>query len=262
MERLELISVAGNPDRRRDHPLLLVHGICHGAWCWQPNFAPFFADLGYDVHALSLRGHAGSSGHESLHRNRISDYVDDVVEAATGLPAKPIIVGHSMGGAITQLAVQHASQPAAAAVLLTPMVPGGLTARELLRTAARLGGIPPFLRLLRGRPLTPKQANRLPFFDNRLDSDDADLAAERLHAESRRALGDLRRFNPPAGRVQVPLLVVGSSQDRIFGAPSLRRTAAHYGVDATILDSGCHDLMLDPGWRESADVIATWMEKL
>ena len=59
---LEVVSATGNPSRHREHPILFVHGICHGAWCWQPNFAPYFTDLGYDGHALSLRGHGGSAG--------------------------------------------------------------------------------------------------------------------------------------------------------------------------------------------------------
>ena len=31
-----------------------------GAWCWSDNFLPWFAEQGYDVHAISLRNHAGS----------------------------------------------------------------------------------------------------------------------------------------------------------------------------------------------------------
>jgi pimeloyl-ACP methyl ester carboxylesterase len=259
---LEIRSEAARGETRRDAPLLLVHGICHGAWCWQPNYASYFADLGYDVHAMSLRGHAGSAGRADLHRNRLEDYVDDVISVAASLPSPPTIIGHSMGGAITQLVFRADPTAARAAVLLTPMVPGGLKVRELLRTARQPRRIPPFLRLLRGKPLTPAQANRLPFFDGRLTAADAELAAGRLQPESRRALMQLMRFTPPAGPAPIPILVLGSREDSIFGAAALHRTAAHYGVDAVIRDAGCHDLMLDPDWRAGAEIIANWMETL
>jgi pimeloyl-ACP methyl ester carboxylesterase len=260
---LEVVTVSGRGERRRESPLLLVHGISHGAWCWQPHFAPYFADLGYDVHALSLRGHAGSPGRTHLHRNRLEDYVADVVAVATSLPGPPILIGHSMGGAIAQLTIRSHPRVARAVVLLTPMVPGGLRLRELARTAADPRRIPPLLRLLRGRRLSPAQANRLPFFDGRLDPDGARLAADRLQAESWRALVQLMtRFAPAGGPLPIPALVLGSARDSIFGAAPLRRTASHYALDAVVLDVGSHDLMLDPDWRASAELIATWMEGL
>eukprot|EP00955_Chlamydomonas_euryale_P040753 351801-Chlamydomonas_euryale.AAC.16 len=41
-------------------PLLFLHGSYHGAWCWQENFLPFFADVGYNAYALSFRGQGES----------------------------------------------------------------------------------------------------------------------------------------------------------------------------------------------------------
>jgi non-heme chloroperoxidase len=208
-----------------------------------------------------LRGHANSPGRERLHRHRLLDYVDDVVEVAGSLPAPPIVLGHSMGGAITQLVALHHPELVRAAVLFTPMVPGGLKVREVVRTARR-SSVRSFVRLLRGRRLTPEQANRLPFFDRRLDDAGARLVAERLQAESWRALADITRFRTPRAPLPVPALVLGSREDSIFGTPPLRRTADQYGLDAVVLDVGCHDLMLDPDWRTSAGLIADWMEKL
>ena len=263
MGALEVITVVGSSERHRDSPLLLVHGICHGAWCWQPNYAPYLAGLGYDVHAVSLRGHGGSAGHSVLHRYRLQDYVDDVVETAASLPSPPIVIGHSMGGAIAQVVAIDHPTAVRAAVLLAPLGPGALRLRELARTVRRFRRVPPLMKLLARGKVTPSQANRLPFFDNRLDDAGAHLAAEQLHDESWRALLQiLTTFNTRAGAAPIPMLLVGSRQDAIFEAPSLRRNAAHYEIDPVILDTGCHDLMLDPKWRESADVIASWMEQL
>ena len=50
----------------RPTPLLFVHGADPSTWVWVRHFLPFFADRGYEAHALSLRGHGASEGHELL----------------------------------------------------------------------------------------------------------------------------------------------------------------------------------------------------
>ena len=50
----------------RPTPLLFVHGADCATWVWVRHFLPFFADRGYEAHALSLRGHGASEGHELL----------------------------------------------------------------------------------------------------------------------------------------------------------------------------------------------------
>ena len=60
-------------------PLLFVHGAWHGAWCWDEYFLDYFARLGYECIAPSLRGHGGSPGVAKMNLYRIADYVEDVV---------------------------------------------------------------------------------------------------------------------------------------------------------------------------------------
>ncbi|HZG68660.1 MAG TPA: alpha/beta fold hydrolase, partial [Herpetosiphonaceae bacterium] len=62
---LELISKQPR-SQARSSPVLFVHGAWHGAWCWAEHFLDYFAERGYGAHALSLRGHGGSAGHERL----------------------------------------------------------------------------------------------------------------------------------------------------------------------------------------------------
>ena len=64
------------------------------------------------------------------------------------------------------------------------------------------------------------------------------------------------------GPVSVPLLILGSRADSLFSEIPVRRTAAHYGVEAVVLDQGCHDLMLDPDWQSSADAVLRWLETI
>ena len=51
-------------------PILFVHGMWHGAWCWAEHFLPYFAQHGYDSYALSLRGHGASEGRVLMEQKR------------------------------------------------------------------------------------------------------------------------------------------------------------------------------------------------
>jgi len=113
---------------------LLVHGAWHGAWCWDRGFLDRVAAHGFDVCALSLRGHGNSAGHERLRTTRVRDFVDDIETVVDSLRAAPVIIGHSMGGFLTQKLMERRRLPGA--VLLASMPPGGVAAfvAKLIRT--------------------------------------------------------------------------------------------------------------------------------
>ena len=97
MSVLNLEVITHTPTgKAKDTPLLFVHGILHGAWCWE-NFLPYFAEKGYIASALSLQGHGNSPIEGSLRWKRIKDYVGDVTQVAADLAEqygkRPVIIG-------------------------------------------------------------------------------------------------------------------------------------------------------------------------
>lgn len=88
-------------------PILLVHGACHGAWCWD-RLVPHLTAAGCDVIVPDLPGRAGN-------RNpgwglSLTDYAEAIVEVAR-LQAQPVIaVGHSMGGMVIAAAAEAAPE--------------------------------------------------------------------------------------------------------------------------------------------------------
>lgn len=60
MLQLEVLTNQVKDADSNKPPILFIHGMWHGAWCWVPNFLPYFAELGYKGHAMSLSNHAGS----------------------------------------------------------------------------------------------------------------------------------------------------------------------------------------------------------
>lgn len=65
------------------------------------------AELGTHAAALDLRGHGLSEGREQLQSWRIDDYVSDVLAVLCRWETLRILVGHSMGGLIAQLAAME-----------------------------------------------------------------------------------------------------------------------------------------------------------
>jgi len=241
-------------------PLLFVHGKWHGAWCWEEHFLPYFAGRGYACAALSLRGHAGSQGRERLRWNSIQDYVEDVEQAAAQMDAPPVLIGHSMGGFITQKYLEaHPETPAA--VLLTSIPPTGLW-----RTT---------FHLLRHRPLVVfKVLGTLSLYPTiettRLarwalfSPDMPDSLVEKYHRqmgdESFRAYLDELGINlVQPKKVNTPLLIIGAQDDQVISPRMVEKTAQAYATQAEIFPGIAHDVMLESGWERVAARILDWL---
>ena len=255
--KLELIA-AGQETATRPTPVVFVHGAWHGAWCWQEKFMPFFAQAGFAVTALSLRGHGGSEGRAGLRRHAIADYVADVAAVAATLPTPPVLVGHSMGGLVVQRYLER--HPAAAAVLLASVPTSGATAtalRVLRRHPVQFAKINLRLSLY---PVveTPALAHEY-LFSSHTPPELVAAVHARLQDESYRAFLDMMTRLPRPGRVRVPVRVLGAAEDGIFTPGEVQRTARAYGTQATIYPRMGHNMMLEPDWEGVAGDVVAWL---
>lgn len=256
---LEIISRRPS-ERRFPHPLLFVHGAWHGAWCWDEHFLPWFAARGFEAHAVSLRGHGDSPGREGIRWHRIADYVDDVAEAAATLDRPPVVIGHSMGGLITQKYLER--HPAPAAVLLAT-----IPTRGVLPFVTRLGLHRPLtlasslLHLSPYRLVATPELSTAAFFSESLPETTRRAYHDRLVEESFRMILDAGVLDlPRPKRISTPILVLGADNDAIFPPHEMRATARAYGAECEILADTAHDVMLEPRWEAGAERIATWLQ--
>lgn len=255
---LEVIRRNGDPTGKNP-PLLFVHGAWHGAWCWDRGFLQRLSRQGFDVFAMSLRGHGNSAGHERLRTTRVRDFVDDIETVVDSLPSDPVIIGHSMGGFLTQKLMERRRLPGA--VLLASMPPTGVApfAGKLIRTDP-VGALHANLTLhLKPVVSTPERVKRL-FFSEFVPDEDvlshaAQLGNEAFFAYLDMLIGDLCR--PASG---TPALVLGAAKDAIFPVDTQKRIAAAYETDAIFFPMA-HNMMLEPGWERVADTIALWVRQ-
>lgn len=240
-------------------PVVLVHGAYVGAWCWERYFLPHLADRGFDVHAVSLRGHAGSGG--DLQGSGIREYVADLSHVVSGLSRPPILIGHSMGGLVVQRYLETGD--AAAAVLMASVPPAGL-----MRSTLRLMFGDPMLftqmSVMQGLGPTAVDLSiaRRALFSAEVPRAELAGYTERSQQESQRAIWDMTAGNlPRPWRVRRrPMLVLGAENDALFSPAEIRATADRYGAECHIEPDMAHAMMLEPGWRGVADRVADWAE--
>jgi pimeloyl-ACP methyl ester carboxylesterase len=258
---LEVIDKGPSRGSRKT-PLLFVHGAWHGAWCWDEHFLDFFAAKGYRSVAVSLRGHGKSPAPKRMQFCSMADFVDDVASVADGLPERPVVIGHSMGGFVVQKYLE--SHDAPAAVLLASVPPSGI-ARFLLRrfrlhpwlTARHLA----ITKSVGSMGRTPELARESFFSDSAPDVDVARYAAG-LDEEyvGGHVLGMLLLDLPKPALVNTPMLVLGAENDILFSPREVRATASAYRTEAEFIPGMAHDMMLEPGWADVAERIHAWLE--
>lgn len=241
-------------------PILMVHGVCHGAWCWEDNFLPFFAARGWSSYAVTLRGHHRGATAADVQGFGITHYVDDVVAVADRLHRSPILIGHSMGGMVVQRYLEHHRAPAA--VLLASMPPRGAFRSPAIRRYPHLLIHGLVKRSVRTLFSTPRRCRALFLSEGTADHVVHQCVAK-LTEESNRAALDLMccgvRRRP--ARTATPMLVVGGREDGLFSVSQVERTAALYGADTLILSGTGHNVMMEARWPQAADYIESWLRR-
>lgn len=243
-------------------PLLFVHGAFAGAWCWDAYFLPWFAERGYAAHAVSLRGHGGSYGQDTINGWSIQDYADDVATVVRHLEQPSVLIGHSMGGFV----VQHclAEEGAAGAVLMASVPPNGLAGPGLSlavwnpAAAFNIGSVQAM-----GGDWGSPSVMREALFSTEMPRQTAFDFLAKMGPESTRAMmdmygGDLPLIDMP---LSVPVHVLGASDDELIPSAFVRATARRFGATPHVLDDMGHLMMLDAGWERAAESVLDWLHR-
>jgi pimeloyl-ACP methyl ester carboxylesterase len=241
-------------------PLLFVHGAWHGAWCWDDHFLKFFTDRGFACYALNLRGHGLSGGARDVRFCRIRHFVEDLGEAIAQIGAKPILIGHSLGGFIVQKYLER--ETAELGVLLASIPPDGAS-----RMLKRIMKAQP-LDLLRSnlvfslRPLFSSAAKvRKSMFSDSTPDKIVERCRERLQDDVIVGFLDylfLDLVNVP--QISTKILVFGAAEDRMIGPDDLKVSGTAYGQTPIVIPGVGHDMMLDLNWRRAAKEVAAQID--
>ncbi len=233
-------------------PILLVHGAWHGPWCWN-DWVHQLADRGYRPMTVTLPGH-DTPGDDRRMWYRLGDYIDEVVAQLRFLGPETVVVGHSMGGLVTQRALEQA--PAHLAILLASVPPLGVLGATV-RTARRVPG--PFLRtnasLSMYRLVADRTLARDAFFTPDTDDPDVERCAEHLQNESYLAYLEMFVVRGRPRKVDTRVEVIAGERDAIFSVAEQKLLAFRYRTAAHVIAGAGHDLMLGPWSAETLELV-------
>lgn len=226
--------------------ILFVHGAYHAAWCWEEHFIPFFYAHGYNVYAMSFRNHGNSERIENVDQIVVKDMVEDLIKTIDMIDGKIILIAHSLGCRIAQMCLEEIYSSIQSVVLITPMP---------VRNN--------FLQLLQMSKKQRKNNLEYILFSERLDSERKEYYMSLLDKESKKVeyamMKRQKKFSIYVRKI--PTLVIGSYNDQCVILQAVKDNAKIHTAELKIVDSVCHDMMLDPDWRNIADLIFKFIEK-
>jgi pimeloyl-ACP methyl ester carboxylesterase len=244
----------------RSTPILMQHGMWHGAWCWKP-WQEVFAEWGWESHSYSLPGHSGSPTQRAISACTLSYYLGILWEEVNRFEKRPVFFGHSMGVGLGQWWLKKVSDDFPAMVWVA-----GWDARSLfLNMVFRFIKKDPLLLPLvllnwDASPLvrSPRHAHEI------LLSSSATIGQDEFHSNlSAESILPVYQHNPPfwkpPERVHTPILWVAARQDFTISTASARKSAQVFGADYIEVDGG-HDLFFEANQRETAEKINNWLD--
>jgi len=242
-------------------PLLLVHGMWHGAWCWN-KWQHILADFGWESHAFSLPGHGASPAtRKSVRWNNMNDYLSVLSAEIKRFERPPIVIGHSMGGALVQWYLKKVADDLPATVLVGSWTACSTVADGTMGHLRR----DPWGFVLSGLTLSSTPLIRNPKVTaSMLITENAIFSPEELHSQlCEESALVLSQHNPPFWRpkrgVVSPMLWIAGERDAVITLDGARASAQFYGADFVTVPMAGHDLMLERSYRATACYIDEWL---
>lgn len=254
--------------------IVLVHGLWVTPRSWEhwieryqaegyQVLAPAYPGLEVEVEALN----ADPSPIESLTEAAVVERFADVVHE---LERPPILIGHSFGGLIVQILLDHGF--GAAGVAIDSVPPQGIRTLPPSQAKSAFPVLHNPANHHRAVPFTPDQFHYA--FTNTLGDDESAVVYERYHVPAPGRFiwdGVLANFAPGHHGSYVnfrnddrpPLLLIAGEEDHLEPLALQTATAKRYAKSAAITElkqfpGRSHYIIGQPGWEEVADYALSW----
>lgn len=247
--------------------VLFVHGMWSQPWIWE-KWQRRFEQASFQCATITLKGHGADDMDRALEKVGLADYTAQVLQRVEECVGPPVLVGHSLGGLISQqvaarvplagIALINSAAPSPLFPLRPVMLPG------LVRHFAK-----PWLWSSAFR-LSPWEANHLLF--NGLSAAERPVYYARLSAESGRiayqvGFGPLNRAGSnrvTRSAIHCPMLAMAGVRDHIVPVSVSRKMAAWYGerLDYREFPEHAHWMLAEKGHEQRADEVITWVLNL
>jgi non-heme chloroperoxidase len=258
-------------------PVVFIHGLwlLHSSWdAWRERFeAEGYATVAVDWPDDQTSVEAAKADPSVFAKKSVGQVADHVVEVIEGLDKKPIVIGHSFGGLLTQVVAGRGV--ALASVTIDPAPSRGVLPLPFSALKASF----PVL----GNPLNYGKSVTLTFeefrygFANAVSEEEARHLYDTFHVAApgrplfqaatanldptTEAKADKR--NPERG----PMLVISGENDNIVpwsmanAAYKQQRKNAHHPTEIVEIPGVGHSLVIDSHWGEVADASLAFLRR-
>jgi pimeloyl-ACP methyl ester carboxylesterase len=257
-------------------PVVFIHGLWLHATSWE-SWAELFSAAGYDPIAPGWPGDSDTVEASRANPDSIADHgIDDVTRHYQAiidtLPARPILIGHSFGGMISEklLGLDYG---AAAIGIDAAQIKGVLP----LPLSALHSTLPVFKNPANKHKAVSLTAEQFRFsFGNAVSEEESDALYERWAIPApgkplfEAAAANFSLHSPAkvntGNEGRGPLLLIMGGRDHTVPEAITKATVKQYRHSPAVTeleefsDRG-HSLTIDSGWRKVADLCLAWLAK-
>ena len=270
VQSLENQSRNKSPEQKIKGTIVMIHGMFVASWVWD-NFKKYFEERGYKCITPTLRYHdtpRSSPAHPNLGTTSIVDYVNDIEKEIGKVEYPPIIIGHSMGGLISQILASRGLVKSA--VLIAPAAPRGINSatwtviKSAWHNRKRMG--------LWYEPLYPTFEGVAYSTLHRLTPEEQKMVYEKFSYESGRAAWEMafwffdgkRATFVDDEKVTCPVLTIVGTEDRLTPPSIAKKIQDKYKKVSTYIEFNNHShwIINEKGWETVAKTIYDWLQCL
>ncbi|SDE02144.1 Pimeloyl-ACP methyl ester carboxylesterase [Mucilaginibacter pineti] len=258
--------------KTKSKTIVFITGAFVSADCWD-QWKIFFEDQGYKTivpswphknePACTLRQRHPDAAIASQRLAGLTDYYDEIVRQ---LPEKPILIGHSMGGLITQLLLQRGI--AEAGIAIHSLQPKGVMTFKFSFYKAGWGPLGFFTNTKKSYLMSFTEWQYA--FTNGMGYEEQKKAYyDLLTPESKLVVRDAitNAAKIDFSRPHAPLLFLAGGKDNFIPASLNLSNFNHYQDEASVtafkqFEDANHFVLGQPGWEEKAGYILNWLKTL
>lgn len=260
-------------NRIHSKTIVFITGAFVSNRCWD-NWRTYFESKGYITIAPAWPFKEGSAEElrarrpndkelASLTLARVLDYYTGIIKQ---LPEKPILIGHSLGGMMTQILVNR--DLAAAGIAIHPAPTKGILPYEFSSLKS--------LRKAFGYFTTKKKTYMMSFktwqyaFTNGMPLEEQRSSYNKLAIPESKTVartGISKQAKVDYKKQHAPLLITSGSKDHILPAHLNKRNFKKYKQNGSItaykeFEGRNHFVLALPTWKEDADYILDWLKRV
>lgn len=288
--KIELLFMGPKNKKRELPPLILLHGSGGGAWIFH-RWQEYFAQIGIDSYAVSLRGSYGTGMKDFDTVISLTKIISDLKcvliyirkKYSNNANGRPIVLGHSFGGLVLSTLLEDKSVRSniSGAVWMAALPPSGQQSMALRFIYTRFINT---VNIIRGFAFGAAQkspvVNKLLFYDQDTPESDVLRYMTRLQKDAQYPLNftEIENNLPSKKRTktgeaywlkqvledknqQFKRLVFGSNDDYIVDPEAIKENAKFVGVKPILINGPGHNIMLGEKWQVAADTIKDWLLK-